>query len=280
MMKTDFHLHTFLSDGTPSPSEMVEACLDIGLTEISITDHDSIGAYPEVFGLAPAERLRIVPGCEFDCVHQEMELHMLGYGFDTGNRDLNRHLFGIQGARKRRALEQAEAINAIHGKPIIDLEKICARSQTFMNPHLIHAMIIEGLFDHYPTPDRYKQAQSWMKQNVRVDAIIQKPSAEEIIRLIHEAGGRAVLAHPAYYRKDGLSLDQLIQELKQMGLDGIEVVYPYFQGEGSARDFPTLEHERTTISVLHQLATRFDLKESSGSDSHEIEQLKAYHARA
>ena len=70
-------MHTFLSDGDPSPTELVRACIELGLDEISITDHDSIGSYPAVFDVAKGSKLKIVPGAELDCTLGDLEIHML-----------------------------------------------------------------------------------------------------------------------------------------------------------------------------------------------------------
>lgn len=277
-MKKDFHMHTYLSDGEPSPEELVRACLELNLDEISITDHDSIGAYPAVFDMVKRSKMRITPGAELDCTFGEIELHMLGFGLDIENAALNEHLAQIQASRKRRAAEQADAINAHYGKKVINLEAICARCQTFMNPHLIHEMIDQGLYDEYEVPDRYKKAQSWMKKNIRVNAVIEKPTAEAMIRLIHDADGTAVLAHPGYYVKDGYDLQKLVADLKEMGMDGIEVTYPYFQED--SREFPTLEHEKEAVQTIRDLGRKYELTESSGSDAHQLEQLRAFHSRS
>jgi 3',5'-nucleoside bisphosphate phosphatase len=276
-MKQDFHMHTFLSDGTPSPVELVQACIDLRLDEISITDHDSIGAYPEVLELARESSLRILPGAELDCTYRDLEIHMLGIGLDIHDAALKQHLSNIQAARKKRAQEQAEAINRFYDRTVIDLQTIFSRCQTFMNPHLIHAMIDQGLFDQYEPPDRYKKASGWMKENIRVESVIEKPTVETMIGLIHKAGGIAVLAHPGYYLKNGSDLTGMVQDLKELGLDGLEVTYPYFQ-EGS-REFPTRNHEEEAISILKDLARRYDLKETTGSDAHQIEQLLRFHSR-
>jgi predicted metal-dependent phosphoesterase TrpH len=277
-MKKDFHMHTFLSDGVPSPVELVRACLELQLEEISITDHDSIGAYPEVLEIARGTSLHVVPGAELDCTYGNLEIHMLGLNLDIAYPALNHHLAGIQAARKKRAFQQADAINQYYGRKIVDLEKICARCQTFMNPHLIHAMIDEGLYNQYHLADRYKKAQQWMKQNIHVDAVIEKPTAETMLNLIHKAGGVGVLAHPGYYLKDGLDVRQMIGDLKEMGMDGLEVTYPYFQE--ASRESPSLEHEKEAIEILHEMATQFELIETTGSDAHEIQQLFSWHQRS
>ncbi len=277
-MKKDFHMHTYLSDGTPSPQDLVKACLELNLEEISITDHDSIGSYPEALEYAKGTNLRITPGAELDCTYGELEIHMLGLNLDTRNWALNEHLVSIQGARKRRAQEQADAINRFYGKQVINLDAICSRCQTFMNPHLIHALLDQGFYDEYHPADRYKKAQQWMKKNIRVDATIEKPTSEEMFRIIHQAGGIGVLAHPGYYLKDGINVHKMIDELKDMGMDGLEVIYPYFQ-EGS-REFPSLEQEKEAIQILHELAVRYELIETTGSDAHELQQLVTWHSRS
>lgn len=277
-MKKDFHMHTYLSDGTPSPEELVRACLELNLDEISITDHDSIGAYPDVFDVVKGKKMRIVSGAELDCTHGDIELHMLAFGLDIENLALNEHLAQIQASRKNRAAQQADAINAFYKRKVINLDAICARCQTFMNPHLIHEMIDQKLFDQFEPPDRYKQAQSWMKKNISVSAVIEKPKAERMIQLIHDADGTAVLAHPGYYVKEGYDLAKLVADLKEMGMDGIEVAYPYFQED--SREFPTLEHEKQAVQMIHGLAQQYELVESTGSDAHQLEQLRAFHSRS
>ena len=277
-MKQDFHMHTYLSDGTPAPAELVQACMELKLDEISITDHDSIGAYPEAIEIARGTSLRVIPGAELDCTYGNLEIHMLGLKLDVQNAALKHHLTGIQAARKKRAFEQADAINRFYGKKIVDLEVICSRCETFMNPHLIHAMIDAGLFDEFHPADRYKKAQHWMKQNIQVDSIIEKPTAETMLNIIHKSGGIGVLAHPGYYLKDGLDVRQMVGDLKEMGMDGMEVIYPYFQEE--SREFPSLRHEQEAVQILHELAVQFELIETSGSDAHEIKQLISWHNRA
>ena len=277
-MKQDFHMHTYLSDGTPGPLELVQACMELQLDEISITDHDSIGAYPEVLDAARGTSLRVVPGAELDCVYGKLEIHMLGLNLDIQNAALNQHLSNIQGARKIRAYQQAAAINRFYGRTIVDLDTICARCQTFMNPHLIHAMIDAGLFDEYHLADRYKKAQQWMKQNIQVDATIEKPTVETMLKMIHSAGGFASLAHPGYYLKEGLDVRQMIADMKEMGMDGMEVRYPYFQE--ASREFPTLQQEKDAIEILHEYAVQYELTETSGSDAHEIQQLISWHKRS
>jgi predicted metal-dependent phosphoesterase TrpH len=271
-------MHTYLSDGSPSPVELVRACIDLRLEEISITDHDSIGAYPEVLEIARNTSLKVIPGAELDCTYGNLEIHMLGLNLDIQNETLNQHLTGIQAARKKRAQEQAEAINRYYGKTIVDLGKICSHCQTFMNPHLIHAMMDAGLFDEFHPADRYKRAQQWMKQNIQVDSVIEKPTAETMLKMIHKAGGIGVLAHPGYYLKDGLDVRQMISDLKEIGMDGLEVTYPYFQE--ASREFPSLQHEQEAIQILHELATQFELMETTGSDAHEIQQLISWHSRS
>jgi predicted metal-dependent phosphoesterase TrpH len=111
-----------------------------------------------------------------------------------------------------------------------------------------------------------------------VDAVIPKPDVESMIRLIHTAHGVAVLAHPGYYLKNGLDVKQMVGDLKEIGMDGIEVVYPYFQ-EGS-REFPSLAHEQEAVQIIHDLARQYELQETTGSDAHHLEQLRTFHSRS
>jgi predicted metal-dependent phosphoesterase TrpH len=84
----DLHCHTLYSDGSMSVEEILQLAKDVGLSGLSITDHDTIGAYPKAFSVAEKLGLRIVPGVEFSAVHQNSSVHILGYAFKLDSPEI------------------------------------------------------------------------------------------------------------------------------------------------------------------------------------------------
>jgi len=289
---TDLHIHTLVSDGNATPLEMLTAAKEVGLSRISFTDHDALGAYRhfgDVFARARELGIELVPGIELDSDYQGREVHLLGYGFDLGNRPLNKHLDSTQRLRKEKVTLQLAIINRFFGRKVIDLRKImfpipapagsdksdppksaddlCCRD-TLMKPHLVHAMLDQGLFSEY------RAAAYWVSQNAQVPVVVPKLPLASAISLVRKAGGEAVLAHPGYLvREMGISLESFLAEFVPLGLSGLEVVYPYM---GTSTTFPDLASEQKLINELRVLAVQFKLKETRGSDAHDTEALKAF----
>ena len=137
-----------------------------------------------------------------------------------------------------------------------------------MKPHLVHAMLDQGLFSEY------RAAAYWLSQNAQVPVVVPKLPLASAIALIRNAGGEAVLAHPGYLaRETAISLYSFLEEFVPLGLAGLEVDYPYF---GTSPAFPDLRSERKLIGELRALAGQFDLKETRGSDAHDTEALKKF----
>jgi hypothetical protein len=137
-----------------------------------------------------------------------------------------------------------------------------------MKPHLVHAMLNQGLFSEY------RAAAYWVSQNAQVPVTVPKLPLASAISLVRNAGGDAVLAHPGYLvREMNMPLMPLLEELLPFGLCGLEVDYPYM-GTGTA--FPDFQAERRMIEELRIVADRFALKATRGSDAHNVEALKKF----
>ncbi len=261
-MVTDFHLHTTRSDGLLDPLALVEAVARVGVQRFAITDHDAVGAYtPEVLARVRELGMDLVTGIEMDVVDGPIELHLLGFGFDLGNAPLRAHLATVQAQRRRRGEDQLRVVQRVLGPDSITPEEaVPAHVDTVMKPHIIKALLSRKLF-----PD-YKTAKKWLKENVPDDVELTKPTVAEGIRMLHEAGGTAVLAHPAYYCKDhGLDPVAYLEKLAALGLDGVEAAYPY------ARRDPALftpEAQQALFETVSACAARLGLQTTRGSDSH------------
>lgn len=274
--KRDCHLHTFASDGEMTPGDILTCAHELHIHEISITDHDSIGAYSK-FGEDPIKKANelgclLIPGIELDSDFSGVEVHVLGYEINLECRFLNSHLSNIQLLRRKRVKEQIHLINQVFKREILREEDIFLPSRdTVMKPHLIRPMIRDGFFSEY------REAAQWLSNNIKPATTMPKFSTTDMVDLVKNAGGKAFLAHPGYYlMESGLNIDDIVQKLLPFGLDGIEVYYPYLN---SSPKFRTPESERTMIALLELTARKYNLEVSSGSDAHNLTQMRAFQQR-
>lgn len=273
MKKTiDLHVHTLVSDGDATPLQMLQAANQVGVKKLSFCDHDALGAYRhfgDVFAQAAELGIELVPGIELDSDFMGREIHLLGYGINLDDGPLNTHLEMTQGLRRERVKQQIGLVNAHFGRRIVDPAKVLIQHRdTFMKPHLVHALLAEGLFVEY------REAARWLSQNARVDVEVPKLPFGDAITLVRNAGGEAVLAHPGYMvRETTIPLGVFLAEYVPQGLSGIEVEYRYLK---TSPDFPDSDSEMRMIGEMTALAERFKLMMTRGSDAHDVETLKRF----
>jgi predicted metal-dependent phosphoesterase TrpH len=266
------HIHTLVSDGNATPLEMLTAAHEAGLKQLSFSDHDALGAYRhfgDVFAQARELGIELIRGIELDTDYQDHEVHLLGYGFNLNDGPLNRHLDSTQRLRRERVTLQIAIINRFFGRMVVDPKKVLIPLRdTLMKPHLVHAMLDQGLFSEY------RAAAYWLSQNAQVPVHVPKLPLADAISLVRSAGGQAVLAHPGYLVKESdISLAVFLEESVPLGLSGLEVDYPYL---GTSPAFPDPASERRFIGELRALAVRFNLEETRGSDAHDTDALKKF----
>lgn len=270
-MKKDYHIHTLVSDGYLTPREIFTSAARQGISSISITDHDAIGAYRwyagEIEEMKRETGIELIPGIELDSQYQGVEIHVLGYGISLSNQELNGYLDRIQQLRRQRVRQQIDLINGYFKTPLIREEEVLLPYRdTLMKPHLVHALLDRGLFGEY------RQASRWISLHARPEILVPKPPAAGMIRLIRAAGGIPVLAHPGYYLAEhGLNLELLLGDLIPAGLGGMEVYYRY---AGTSPHFPGLAEESAMIGRIRQLARSCSLLETRGSDAHRLDELE------
>jgi predicted metal-dependent phosphoesterase TrpH len=271
-MGKDYHVHTLVSDGEMRPNEIFALAARLGLAEVSITDHDAVGAYfhfGDVFAEARALGLTLVPGVELDSSHRGHEVHILGYHLDPGHPELAAYLAGTQEARRERLRFVIREVQGRFPEAGIREEEIFTPVRdTCMMPHVIHPLLDRGLFASY------REAKRWIKQHVAAPLDVPKPSVADVIRLIRRAGGTAVLAHPGFLMKEaGLELAPLLEEFIGWGLEGVEVEYRY---RGSSV-FATGAEERAIVAEVRAVAGRYPLTQTRGSDAHKPEEMEIFH---
>jgi predicted metal-dependent phosphoesterase TrpH len=239
----DLHMHSTASDGSVAPADVVAAAHKAGLSAIALTDHDTVDGVPEAQAAGEALGVRVVAGVELSAVDDGDEIHVLGLHL-THPEHIAAALAELKDARRDRARITVETLNSL-GIPVT-LESVFATAGdgAVGRPHIAKALVAGGWArDFREAFDKYLG-------NGR-PACIEKRTVtfEEAARLIHEAGGLAVYAHPG----GGASRSDL-EELAALGLDSVEVRHP--------------SHTADEIARLAALTDELGLVPSGGSDWH------------
>lgn len=223
--RADLHCHSTCSDGTLSPTGLVQLACDIQLKGLSITDHDTIAAYEEAMPAAQNAHLPLISGVEFSAVHEKTNVHILGYSFSLQSPSI--HEFCAKHCQRRTDRNKAILdLLAAHGMPIDSDElKISSPSAIIGRPHIALAMMKKGYVDSIQ-----KAFQMYIGEGKPCYFPGEKISVEETIDCIHQAHGLAVIAHPHLIENV-----KVVRDLIELNFDGIEGYYGRF---------PAHEHER------------------------------------
>lgn len=244
-MRIDLHTHSNISDGTGTPAELVAESAAAGLDVVALTDHDSTAGWAPAAASLPGG-LTLLPGLELSCrwygAERPIGLHLLGYLVDPEHPELAAELRRIRDARAHRA-ERIVGLLRADGIDVTWQEvQGYAVGGVVGRPHLAQALIARGLVDSVSAAF----APEWLGERYRVP----KEDVEVFrgLRLIREAGGVAVFAHPRAHRRGRIVPDELIGELAAAGLFGLEADHP---DHGPAER----EHVRRLAGELGLVAT-------------------------
>ena len=246
----DLHTHTTASDGTFTPDEVVKEAADLGLCAIAITDHDTVDGIREALEAGEKYDITVVPGIELSTEYAGVEIHVVGLFVDPDSKELNAQAKQFREQRDSRNLKMIERLQK-YGFDITE-EALYERfpDSVVARPHMarfLHetgqAKSVKDVFDKYIGDD--------CPCYVHRDMI----TPMEAVGIIHAAGGTAILAHPCLYRKlNGDTFTAMMDDLKESGLDGIEVRY--------SRN--TVKEDRH----YQEVADQYGLLYSGGSDFH------------
>ncbi|MDG4822668.1 PHP domain-containing protein [Asanoa sp. WMMD1127] len=214
-MRIDLHAHSTASDGTLSPASLMAAAADAGLDVVALTDHDTTAGWAPAAAARPPE-LRLVRGAELSCRWETISLHLLAYLFDPDHPGLVAELARVRAAREVRAERMVALLRADGYDVSWDEVRGYAAGGTVGRPHIAQALIRAGLVPS--TSAAF--APEWLGSRYRV------PKAEidvfTAVRLIADAGGVTVFAHPRATRRGRIVPDSLIVSLAEAGLSGLE----------------------------------------------------------
>lgn len=245
----DLHVHSNCSDGTFTPTELVDYALKKKLAAIALTDHDTIDGLPEIFAAAEDSGLEVIGGIEFSTEFHGKDVHIVGLDFDYRMPEFCRQLTRFQNSRD---IRNEKMISRLREEGIdITWE---AMMQEYPDAVWTRAHFGKFLLEHGYVPDIKEAFSRYLADDACCFIPREKVTPVQAVELIRLANGIPVLAHPMLYHLDDASMDELIESLKAVGLTGIEGFYSTYSRADE-------EHVRS-------LANRHQLLLSGGSDFH------------
>lgn len=220
-MLADLHMHSYYSDGTMSPREIVEDAKKRNVQLIAITDHNVLDSYTELKEAAEEFGINVIRGVEIDARFEDIVVHILAYNFQD-----NEKLFNLVHKAKNELLETSiELIKRMEN----DYENISSKDYEAYDydrrkggwkgiHYLFDRGITSELFEGVKYYGQYKCGHEYFDY----------PTVEEVTEAVHEANGYVVLAHPCNYYKDNTKEEILekLEKFKSIGIDGVECYYP------------------------------------------------------
>lgn len=254
MKAIDLHTHSNESDGTLTPSELVDYAVSKNLRAIALTDHDTSAGIPEAIRRAKALRstgvdIEVIPGIELSTEYQDKEIHMLGLYIDYSGEYMLSRLKQFQRGRRLRNLQLCRLLTE-NGMPV-SYEELLKEYPTgvITRAHLANILTKKGY-----TRSVREAFERFLGDGCPYFVPRKKISPQRAIEIIRRAGGFPVLAHPILYKMSRARLEELVSKLKSAGLMGIEAVYSTYE--------PSDER------LIRTLAQKYDLCITGGSDFH------------
>ena len=244
----DLHTHSTCSDGSMTPTELVEHAAKNGLAAIALTDHDTVIGVEQAVAAGKKYGVEVVPAIEFS-VKSKTETHILGYFIDIHNTDLKEILGEIIEKRIERNVMTAKLLQDIGFDVTLEEAAALAPGGIVGRAHFARVMMNKGYvssvkeaFDKYLSSGKPAYFGN------------QKLEAKTAIEVIHSAGGVAFLAHPHLIKISDDELEKYLKELKSYGLDGLEGYYTDYDEEMQTK--------------FQAMAKRHGLELSGGTDFH------------
>ena len=248
-MIADLHTHSYYSDGYLSPKDLIQAASKSDCTHLALTDHDSVLGLKEANEFAELSGIKFINGVEVSTKLNNLSLHVVGLGINPKSDSL---LDGLD-TNNRHRVERAKKISEglqIAGieEPLIEAKKF-SKTKNITRTHFAQMLVKKGI-----CPNVQSVFKKFMTGNKPGAVKGEWIEASETIHQIHKAGGLAVLAHPFRYKLTLSKLKKIIISLKNVGLDGLEIV----------NSFSTSEETH----LIKNIADENHLLYSFGSDFH------------
>lgn len=249
-MKTvDLHVHSTKSDGSFTPSELVDYAIEKGLAAFALTDHDTTEGLEEAFMAAKGKDIEVIPGIEFSTEYQGKDIHILGLYIDYNGEEFKKYLVDFQNSRTIRNEKMCKKLSE-HGVDIT-YEKLQKR---FPEAVLTRAHYAKFLWEEGYVSSIKEAFDRYIGDHAPCFLPREKVTPVQAVELILRAKGVPVLAHPVLYGMSDERLETLVSTLKDAGLVGIEAVYSTYNNADERR--------------MKALAKKYNLLISGGSDFH------------
>lgn len=230
-MLIDLHAHTSHSDGTDTPAGLVDAAVAAGLDVVALTDHDVMTGWAEAGARAEEVGLTVVPGVEISCRHRGVSIHLLAYLPDPTHRGLLAELEASREARLGRMEAMVDRL-ARAGFPLTYADVVAQAEEgaTLGRPHLADALVAAGVF-----PNRAAAFAEVLHDSSPYYVGHYAPDPVQAVRLVREAGGVAVMAHPFASARGRTVTDEVVVTMIGAGLAGLEAYHRDHDAAGTAR---------------------------------------------
>ena len=242
----DLHSHTYESDGTCSPAELIQEAVRAGVTTLGITDHDTFKGYDEAVPIAREAGIQLVCGIELSTKLHGSSAHLLGYFLNGNNMgDFRTWILDQQAARRDRNIRLVARLQELGFD--ITLEEAEARGRGMTGrPHFAAIMVEKGYVKDF------RQAfDDYLDESAKGYVYRHEPTFAEGVRRIREAGGIASIAHPVRVKGD---VPSMMQELADAGMNAIEAYHS--------------DHDESDTKLYLALARQYGLMVTGGSDFH------------
>ena len=249
MNTIDLHVHSSCSDGTLTPTELVQRALDTGLLAFALTDHDTVSGLSEAFQAAKGTGLEVVAGIELSAEYHGKDIHIVGLDLDWQDPFF---LQEINAFRNSRNIRNEEMIDKLAASGIdISHEKMLA---SFGDAVWTRAHFARFLLENGYVSDMQEAFRRYIGDTAPCYVPRRKVTPQQAIHLILRARGIPILAHPMQYRFSAEELEAFVREMKAEGLIGIEAIYS--------------THRIADESLIRRIARSLGLAISGGSDFH------------
>ena len=250
-MRADLHIHTYFSDGLQSPDDVAATAKANGVELISVTDHDTALAYPEIFSCCEKRGVKAVYGIEVSAYSNGVRLHTLGYGISPEHPVFSQFLKELQEGSIKRTDDILNKLNknGIH----ITLDEVLKHRKSDKAP--VHAMFISrAAVDKGYANDAFVFQKQYLSRGCVGYSELFRPTPERAVEVITACGGISSLAHPGRVELEKEQLITLVKRLVSLGLKGIEAYHS--------------AHTPKETAYYTEIAKEYGLLVTGGSDTH------------
>jgi predicted metal-dependent phosphoesterase TrpH len=244
---SDLHLHSVHSDGTESPAQVMAAAHRHGLRTVALTDHDTTSGWAEAAEASASLGMTLLPGMELSARHEWRSVHVLAYLVDPDEPGLRAMTDRIRSSRLDRARLMADRISRDYDLDWNDILEQTTDGATVGRPHIADALVARGL-----VRDRAEAFSSIRSPRGEYYVALYAPDPVTAVQLVADAGGVAIIAHPA--GRAGVLPMPLLDRMLDAGLGGFEMAHR--------------ENLESGLRTLRKIVQERDLIVTGSSDYH------------